>query len=349
MNQLVSNPFGDNTSVATTSAGTMQQQSREVAETQTKYLMAERFPRDEVRAMDRILNAFSRPSLAERAQYQYARGGTDIVGPSIHAAQSIAQGWGNIEFGWDEVARGIGADGIPYSEVKAYATDLQSRVPRATKFIVKHWRDTKNGGYKLKDERDIYELCANMAQRRVRGCILAVVPTDVVDSAMEQAATTLSSNADTSPSAMAKMVSSFAEFGVTKEMIEKRLQRRLDAITPAQVVQLKRIYVSLRDEMSSVGEWFDAPPPQSSGAEAVKEALKGADKPAARAKPAAKGFDDSLPLSDRPAMTYAQYADAMSKSTGEEPAALLLDEARDFLPPDQHAELAALFKRKYQG
>jgi hypothetical protein len=338
MNQLVANPFGD-TERASVSAGALQQQSREVAETQTKYLMAERFPRDEVKAMDRILNAFSRPSLAERAQYQYARGGTDIVGPSIHAAQSIAQGWGNIEFGWDEVARGIGADGIPYSEVKAYATDLQSRVPRATKFIVKHWRDTKNGGYKLKDERDIYELCANMAQRRVRGCILAVVPTDVVDSAMEQAATTLSSNADTSPAAMAKMVATFGEFGVTKEMIEKRLQRRLDAITPAQVVQLKRIYVSLRDEMSSVGEWFDAPPPQASAAEAVKEALK--------AEPKAKERPPKPPLAEQPPMTYAQYADAMNKATGEEPAALLLDEARDVLPPDQHAELAVLFKRKF--
>ena len=62
---------------AADSAGSRQNQSRELAETQTKYLMAERFPRNEVAAMDRILNAFSRPTLAEKAAYQFARGGSD--------------------------------------------------------------------------------------------------------------------------------------------------------------------------------------------------------------------------------------------------------------------------------
>lgn len=281
MNALVDSPFAADRSqergaLAETS-GTMQAQARELAEMQVKFLMAQKFPRDEVAAMDRIINAFSRPTLAEIAQYEYAKGSSSVAGLSIHSMQAIAQQWGNMEFGWSEVSRGSGPDGVPFSEVRAFAWDLQSRTCRPLQFIVRHWRDTKSGGYKLRDEREVYELCANMAQRRVRACIMAVIPKDVQDAAEQQAALTLKSKADTSPEAMAKMIEAFAPFGVTKEAIEKRIQRRIDAIAPAQVVQLKRIYASLRDEMSTAGEWFELDE-AAGGAAAAKKPAIAADK-----------------------------------------------------------------------
>lgn len=253
------NQFATGTAVAQRSdnLGAMAVQSREMSETQAKYMMAQHFPRDVIGNMDRILNAFTRPNLAEKSQYQFARGGSDIVGPSIRAAEAIAQQWGNMEFGFRELSRAVGADGVPYSDVEAFAVDLESRNRRPLQFIVKHWRDTKQGGYKLKDERDIYELIANNAQRRVRACILAMIPGDVIDAAMQQAEVTLRTKADTSQEAMAKMVEAFAAFGVNKEHIEKRIQRRLDTIQPAQVVMLKRVYASLRDDMSVPGDWFE--------------------------------------------------------------------------------------------
>jgi len=157
---------------------------------------------------------------------------------------------------------------VPFSEVEAFCIDLQARNTKRLTFIVRHWRDTKKGGYKLTDERDVYELCANQAQRRLRACILASIPGDVTDAAMQQAEVTLKSKADTSPEGIAKMLDAFAPFGVTREHVEKRIQRRLDSIQPAQVVSLKRIYASLRDDMSSPKDWFEidentqkAPPP----------------------------------------------------------------------------------------
>lgn len=348
MSEVIESPFAaarQTTAIAET-AGARQSQSRELAEMQTKFLMAEQFPRDERRAMDGIINAFARPGLAERSQYQFSRGGSDIGGPSIHAAQAIAQQWGNIEFGWREVSRGIGADGVPYSEVEAFAIDLQSRVPSRIQFIVRHWRDTKNGGYKLKDERDVYELCANQAQRRKRACILAILPQDVIDAAMEQGALTLQAKADTSPEAMHKMVEAFGQFQVTKEHIEKRIQRRLDAITPAQVVGLKRIYASLRDDMSTPAEWFDIEPeaPATSGMEAVQAAA------AAAAAAAGAQTKPSQPASSKkPASkTYAQFADEIKKAQDAETAALALDEARGVVPDEQHAELAALWRKHWK-
>ncbi len=363
MNEVIESPFAARTAVATQdSAGARQNQSRELAETQTKYLMAERFPRDEVAAMDRILNAFSRRTLAEKAAYQFARGGSDIAGPSIRAAEAIAQQWGNMDSGWRELQRGIAADAVPFSEVEAFCVDLQSRNSKRLQFIVRHWRDTKSGGYKLKDERDIYELCANQAQRRLRACILASVPGDVTEAAMQQAEVTLKASADTSAEAMAKMLAAFADYGVTKEHIEKRIQRRLDAIQPGQVVSLKRIYASLRDDMSTPAEWFEiaAEVPQSSALDAVKAAAAAkkpataskkaetapADYPAAATKsaPAAKAAPSAPP-----AQSYAQLADAIQKATSADTAALILDEAREYLPEDQLADLAGVYRAKWGG
>ena len=315
MNQLVENPFNAGGAIAQReSSGMKQMQSREMAETQAKYMMAQHFPRDVIGNVDKILNAFTRPNLAEKSQYQFARGGSDIVGPSIRAAEAIAQQWGNMEFGFRELARNAGNDGVPYSEVEAFAVDLESRNRRPLQFIVKHWRDTKKGGYKLTDERDIYELIANQAQRRVRACILALIPGDVIDGAMQQAEVTLRTKADTSADAMGKMVDAFAGFGVTKEHIEKRIQRRLDAIQPAQVVMLKRIYASLRDDMSTPADWFEMEGTHATGKPKV-------EMPAAKA-PAPKIDPDTGEISP----PSAAPSQATAKPTVEYPTGALATE-----------------------
>lgn len=231
-------------------------QSREVAEIQAAMVVAKRFPRDEIAATDRILRACTRPTLAEQALYSYSRGGSEITGPSIRLAEACAQAWGNMRFGFREVARGIGEGGVTFSDVEAFAWDLETNVYKPLTFQVRHWRDTKKGGYKIADERDIYELVANMAQRRVRACILATIPGDVVESAQAQCEETLNAKADTSPEGLKKLVAAFASFSVTQGQIEKRCQCRLEGIRAAQVVQLKKIYVSIRDGMSRAEDWF---------------------------------------------------------------------------------------------
>lgn len=233
-------------------------QSREVAEIQAAMVVAKRFPRDEIAATDRILRACTRPTLAEQALYSYSRGGSEITGPSIRLAEACAQAWGNMRFGFREVARGIGDGGVTFSDVEAFAWDLETNVYKPLTFQVRHWRDTKKGGYKITDERDIYELVANMAQRRVRACILATIPGDVVESAQAQCEETLNAKADTSPEGLKKLVAAFASFSVTQGQIEKRCQCRLEGIRAAQVVQLKKIYVSIRDGMSKAEDWFPA-------------------------------------------------------------------------------------------
>ena len=253
----VANPFGEvavapsSTPVAAESA-----QAREVAEIQAAMVIAKRFPRDEMGATDRILRSCTRPTLAESALYSYARGGSEVTGPSIRLAEACAQEWGNIRFGFREVSRGTDERGRRYSDVEAFAWDMERNTYKPLTFQVAHWRDTKNGCYPLKDERDIYELTANMAQRRVRACILAIIPGDVVEAAVSQCEETLKAQADTSPEGLKKLVEAFKSFKVTQTQIEKRNQCRLEATRPAQVVQLRKVYNSLRDGMSKPEDWF---------------------------------------------------------------------------------------------
>lgn len=231
--------------------------TRETSEVQAMMVIAKKFPRDQVAAMDAILQACARPSLAEVSQYSFARSGTEINGPSVRLAEAIAQAWGNVQFGFREISRGIGPDKVGYSEVEAYAWDMQTNTRKPISFRVRHWRDTKKGGYALSDERDIYELVANQASRRVRNCILAIIPGDVTESAQRQCDLTLKTHADNGPEAQKKLIAAFSEFGVTREQIEKKIQRRIDTITPAQVVQFKKIYSSLRDGMGTPADFFE--------------------------------------------------------------------------------------------
>lgn len=362
--------------------GTMQMQQRESADVLAAWMAAKRFPRDVVRAADRIQNAFTRPTLAEAAQYQFARGGQNIIGPSIRSAEAMAQQWGNMSNGWREIARYKGPDGVGVSEVEAFSTDYESGNRESIQFIVRHWRDTKSGGYALRDERDIYELCANQAQRRKRACILAQLPGDIVEMAMQQCTVTLNAKADTSPEGVARLREAFSEFGVKKEHIEKRIQRSIDAITPAQVVGLKRIYASLRDGMSEPIDWFEIEPEavQSDRLDAIRAAAKQkreskgskakgqeADKPPAAAPAPAPqqsaAATDTAPAGDsaqehveQPAAdggglfddtAYAEVADRINKAKTREDAQAIYNSAAGMLSPAALEDLAVMFNHRW--
>ncbi|MDX8160595.1 hypothetical protein, partial [Acinetobacter pittii] len=174
-----------------------------------------------------------------------------VTGPSIRLAEMLAQNWGNIQYGIRELSSENGE-----STVEAFAWDVETNTRQTKVFQVPHIRYTRNGSKKLTDPRDIYELVANNGARRLRACILGVIPGDVIDDAVNQCEKTIHASADTSPEAVQKLVVAFEQFNVTKKDIEDYIQRRLDAITAANIVALRKIFTSLRDGMSSPKDWF---------------------------------------------------------------------------------------------
>ena len=232
-------------------ASTMVAQTREMAEALASVQMAKAYPRDVVAARDRILNACTRPKLAETACYCYNRGGSDVTGPSIRLAEMLAQNWGNMTFGIRELEQRNGE-----STCEAFAWDMETNARQTKVFQVAHIRHTKKGDYPLTDPRDIYELVANNGARRLRACILGIIPGDIVEEAVAACDSTMAISFEVTPDRIKTMLERFAEYGVTKEQIEARVQCHLEAVKPAQLANLGKIYNSIKDGMSKAIDWF---------------------------------------------------------------------------------------------
>lgn len=227
---------------------------RAIAEVQASMAIAKRFPRDEYAAFTRILNACKRSSLAENAAYAYPRGGTTVTGPSIRLAEVLANAWGNIDYGYREVGSGPG-----YTDVEAYAFDKESNSRSCRTFRVAHKRSAKGKLVDLTDPRDVYELVANQASRRIRACILQIIPGDVTEEALKACEATIKKSGGDIPIAdrIRKMVVAFQEYGVTTEMIERRLGHKLDSAIEQELIQLRRIYNSIKDGAAKREEFFE--------------------------------------------------------------------------------------------
>jgi hypothetical protein len=227
-------------------------ESRAQHEVQAAFVIAKKFPRNQLESYSAIIEACKRPFLAEQAMYAYPRGGTLVTGPSIRLAEAMAQCWGNLDCGVREISQSNGV-----SVAEAYAIDLQTNT-RVTKiFYVKHERHTKKGVTRLTDPRDIYELVANQGARRLRACILGILPGDVVEAAVERCKKTMESSEIPLTERLRKMVLMFDEMGVKVEHLEKRLGHKLDAVIATELVTLQSIYKSLRDGMASREDFFD--------------------------------------------------------------------------------------------
>ena len=82
--------------------------SRAIAEAQGKLVIAKRFPRNEVEAYAKAMEACQRPTMAAKAFYSFPRGGQTVEGPTIRFAEELARCWGNIDYGIKELSQDDG-------------------------------------------------------------------------------------------------------------------------------------------------------------------------------------------------------------------------------------------------
>ena len=256
------------------------EQSRAVAEVQASLVIAASRPRNELAARDKILQACQRTSLATGAIYTYPKGGKNVSGPTIRLAEACARAWGNMTYGFRELSRKVGG-----SEVEAWAWDLETNTKAVRVFSMSHTRDKRDGGQELTSERDVYELMANYAQRRVRACILEIVPGDIVEDALAQCEKTcrvaISEKGKDLAATILSMAEAFAAFNVTRQDLEERLGHRLDSSQPAEVLSLTKVYNALKEGYGVREDYFKpstkAPstegPKDESRTEQVSEAL----------------------------------------------------------------------------
>ena len=263
MNEL--NPFGGLSGHGGTLATA--EAERAIQEVQAAVLIAKRFPRNELAQKDKILKACDRKTLAEVSHYEYERGGETIRDGTIHLAKACAALWQNIDYGWREIDRQGDV-----STVLAYAWDIENNVRHPLTFQVKHVRHRRperGGPIPLTDPRDIYENMANQAARRLRACIFAVLPGDVIEEAKRQCDLTLAAEPCDKDQIKA-VVAKFAELEVTPEMLAKRLEHPLAEMTSAELISLRRVFLAIKEGYGTVDEMFE-------GAKQEKEDEEAAD------------------------------------------------------------------------
>lgn len=239
------------------------EKTKAIAEIQGAIFMARQLPRNEMTAYKKILQAAKRTTLAEKATYCYPRGGSMVKGPSIRAAETLAKYWGNIDFGIKELSQNLNTH---TSEVMAYAWDLETNTRQTKTFTVNHIRVSTDKKTKeqifttLRDPRDIYEKVANDGARRLRACILGILPSDIVEDFISECEKTLEGNNDKPLADRIKdMLKKFEELGVTQEMIEKRMGTVASNFIAKNLVDLGAIYNSIKNNFMPVDKYFEIP------------------------------------------------------------------------------------------
>lgn len=241
--------------------------SRAIAEAQGKLVIAKRFPRDEVAAYAKAMEACQRPKMAEKAFYAFPRGGQTVKGPTIRFAEELARCWGNIDYGIKELSQDD-----EKSEMQAYAWDLETNAQSVQNFTNPHQREQGKKMVTLTSQRDIYENNANMATRRLRARILAILPSWFVEDCIAECEKTLAGQNDTPlVDRVKKMVVQFARFGVTQEQIEHRLKRKIDTMNADDFTEYIGIYNAIKQNESKVSDWFEAEKEASELTAALKE------------------------------------------------------------------------------
>jgi hypothetical protein len=249
--------------------GTAIEQSRAVAEVQAAVVVAQQCPRSLTRAQAQMRESCAQTGLAERAFYRFPRGGQTVSGASVHLARELARCWGNVQYGIGELRRD---DAGGYSEMQAWAWDVETNTRSASIFVVPHKRDTKDGVKPLTDMREVYENNANNGARRLREAIFSILPPWFVEEAKDLCSATLKGGGG-KPLAqrIADAIKAFDGLGITTDRLEQKLGRKADVWTEHDVAQLTVAFKSLQRGEVTADEEF--PPQRVTAAEITGSTL----------------------------------------------------------------------------
>lgn len=223
------------------------QETAEIAEIQAKMILARNFPRDIDTAMRYIAAECNNKELAEKATYEFPRGDSVVRGPSIRLIECVARHWGNLLSGIKEISA---TD--KEATVKAYCWDLETNFADEKVFTVPYVRNTKSKGkIPLTDERDKYEMMANMAARRKRACMQAIIPQFVIDNAVELCRQTLENSLKGEDIAVtkAKMLAAFRKLAewITEEDLGAVCGKDFEHLSVKDIVKLRNLYNAIND------------------------------------------------------------------------------------------------------
>lgn len=268
------------------------------ARIQAAYVMAIQNKRNEDEARDRILKSCRRPAFAERVEYSKPVGNKKIKGPSIRFAELALREWGNIRSDCQVVY-----EDETFRRSQITITDLETNATFSKEVqIVKTVERKKPGedrevmgerintsGEKVfivaATEEELFNKEAAAISKALRNEGLRLIPSDIIDEAIETARTTMRDRDSKDPAAAKKrLLDSFSSIGVTPKEIERFLGHKTDALVPVELEELRKMYRAISD---GEARWQDytnqeardakPTPPDLEKIKAFDEAMKDAD------------------------------------------------------------------------
>lgn len=330
---------------------------RAIEEVQAAMTIAQRFPRDIDRALQRIEAECGQLRLADSAVYSYKRDNTLVTGPSIRLLEVFSRHWQNLESGWGELYRTVDpATGYQVAKCRAYAWDLESNSRELRQFDVILARFYKDKPSKaLLDPRDQYEFISNNAQRRKRSCMEAIVPQWAIDQAVEWCKATIEEKVQLTDATVEKLIDAYKSLGVTKAQLEEYLDHPLTVaeLTRREYMRLRSIGQSIKEGEAKARDFFGVETPDQPDdvdlTAQVNQAARGGNGAKAKAEKS-KPAEAPEPETGAPAEAdvFAEVQDIIDNPDKYEVGAINEYAAlSDAITPERREEYAAKLKQAH--
>lgn len=252
-------PTGGNHHAAELAVSSVSAQAKALIE--AKFTIALHRPRSLSDARRALLDAAKRPRFAESARYKKPVGGGYVEGPSIRFAEEALRALTNVD-----VSTTLLFEDDRKRLVRITVTDLESNLSYGDDIAIEKTveRNPKNlRGREVVAERtnssgDTVCIClatedelankiAAAKSKVIRNSGLRVVPSDIVEEVMEAVAETLSKGGEDPKAAAKRVLDSMASMGVSASDVSRYLGHSTDAMSPAEIADLRLIYSALKD------------------------------------------------------------------------------------------------------
>lgn len=249
-------------------------------EIQAAIIIAKKFPRDEAKCRDELLETCRLSEFAgsiddpsePSAYYSFPRGRkldkvtglwvpNIVSGPSVKLAREATRIYGNIRYGFlithdDDESRGI----------TGWAWDLEKNVPNyGSDFFKKLIQRKQAGGgtrWELADERELRELTFRRAAILIRNALLTHFPGYFINQMVRICKETVGraqggESKNDLKERVSRMVTAFSQYGISWEQLATYLHKSKEEVTDEDLADLRGTYEAIKDGMISPEERID--------------------------------------------------------------------------------------------
>lgn len=251
--------FGTRAIETSAETQTSAMQAHAQAAIQARFVMAMQRPRSWDNVRVRILAECRRPGFAEVARYRKPIG-EGIEGPSIRFAEACARYAGNLGVETvttfdDTTKRMIHVTAVDYETNSSFSADIS---------VVKRIERKNSKGRTVIGERlnsygqtvfiveatddEILNAQNALVSKATRTLVLRLIPGDIIEEGQAACIETLRNQAAKDPAGeRKKLCDAFATLGVMPDDLVRYVGHALDALQPAELVELRQAYATIRD------------------------------------------------------------------------------------------------------